>query len=269
VNRTVVLLGAVATIASAQERYELPAFETVSIKASPATYVTALMDIPPDDNIVTAFAETPIQIIAFAYDRSPKLVAGGPYWTTYDRYDIDARAPGSAVLPQYERRDMLRALLAQQFRLRFHTETRSVSAFVLVRGKSGPRMAERPADDPADSYIHLSGCFQLEGQNASIEELAKALEPIVFHRFPEDGHHLVLDKTELPGRFDFSLSFSAPELVTSGAARVLPKGPDLFHAMQQQLGLNLYKVRVRREVLVIDHIERPFLPSSFAVVKSH
>ena len=70
----------------------------------------------------------------------------------------------------------------------------------------------------------------------------------------------VLDKTGLSARYDFDLEF-APDATVFGGA--LGKGsddaqsPNLFAAMQQQLGLRLEKTRGLVSALVIDHVERP------------
>ena len=75
----------------------------------------------------------------------------------------------------------------------------------------------------------------------------------------------VVDKTGLAKLYDFSLKW-APE---PGAFGVLPPGvtlpavdpdaPNLFTAVQEQLGLKLENARGPIEVVVIDRIEKPSL----------
>ena len=60
----------------------------------------------------------------------------------------------------------------------------------------------------------------------------------------------VVDRTGLTGLFDVELTMS-----TSDDSR--DKAPDVFGAVQEQLGLRLVEARAERKVLVIDHIERP------------
>ncbi len=70
----------------------------------------------------------------------------------------------------------------------------------------------------------------------------------------------VVDKTGLAGRFDFDLEWTPDESQFSGAGlKGTPEStqPDLFTAIQQQLGLRLEATRGPIEVLVIDHVERP------------
>jgi uncharacterized protein (TIGR03435 family) len=67
------------------------------------------------------------------------------------------------------------------------------------------------------------------------------------------GRQLMIDDTGLTGRFDVDLRW-APDGVVSNAST---DGPSIFTAVQEQLGLRLQARRTARDVLVIDHIERP------------
>ena len=62
-------------------------------------------------------------------------------WTTEDRFDIEARAPGNPTKADY--RLMMQSLLADRFKLTVHYETRVVPLFELVLakpGKFGPQL---------------------------------------------------------------------------------------------------------------------------------
>ncbi len=60
--------------------------------------------------------------------------------------------------------------------------------------------------------------------------------------------------TGLKGSFNFSLEFADPR---DPRAAKDDSRPDLFGAVQEQLGLRLQASRGPVEVLVIDHVERP------------
>ena len=61
-----------------------------------------------------------------------------------------------------------------------------------------------------------------------------------------------MDRTDLDGAYDFSLEFS-----TLFDGKPASDAPDLFTAIQDQLGLKLVDTKELMDVLVIDHLERP------------
>jgi uncharacterized protein (TIGR03435 family) len=78
--------------------------------------------------------------------------------------------------------------------------------------------------------------------------------------------HPVIDKTGLTGYFKIRLVFSPedtapPRLATANppapAEARAPDAPNIFQAIQEQLGLKLVAAKGPVDVLVIDHIERP------------
>ena len=75
----------------------------------------------------------------------------------------------------------------------------------------------------------------------------------------------VVDKTGLPGIYDIRLEFAgtpfqnpAPDgAAAPGASDPVDAGPNIFSAVQQQLGLKLTKVAdVQVDVMIIDHIDQ-------------
>jgi uncharacterized protein (TIGR03435 family) len=65
---------------------------------------------------------------------------------------------------------------------------------------------------------------------------------------------VVVDKTGITGRYDFTLQWSRPDDLVNGAPS---EQPLIFTAVQEQLGLKLIPSLVASRVLVIDHVERP------------
>lgn len=65
---------------------------------------------------------------------------------------------------------------------------------------------------------------------------------------------IVVDRTGLAGAFDVSLSYANPSVVAAGGPS---DAPELFTALQEQLGLKLEATRGPVEVLVIDSAEHP------------
>ena len=75
-------------------------------------------------------------------------VSGGPDWMDTDRFDINARADGDPPLGDLVK--MVRALLADRFKLVVHNETREMPVYALVQartdGKFGPQMRRSETD---------------------------------------------------------------------------------------------------------------------------
>jgi uncharacterized protein (TIGR03435 family) len=96
-------------------------------------------------------------------------------------------------------------------------------------------------------------------RNATIEEFASVMQA-QFMDLP------VVDQTELGGtRYTFVLKFTpdAGMRPFGGAAPAVPPPaaddapPDLYAAMEQQLGLRMQKSRATVPVMVIDKIDKP------------
>jgi len=70
----------------------------------------------------------------------------------------------------------------------------------------------------------------------------------------------VIDKTGLPGKFDFDLEWAPDETQFGGEVPVASADaptPPLFVALQQQLGLKLEATRGPVEALIVDTVEPP------------
>jgi len=69
--------------------------------------------------------------------------------------------------------------------------------------------------------------------------------------FPLD--RTVINKTGLTGRYDFRLQWTPDGVATAPT----DAPPDLFTAIEEQLGLKLQAAKGPVETLVIDHVEQP------------
>jgi uncharacterized protein (TIGR03435 family) len=76
--------------------------------------------------------------------------------------------------------------------------------------------------------------------------------------------HTIVDKTGLRDKYDIHLEY-LPDQTTPGPPAVdqpdgtgdIQPGASLFEAVEEQLGLKLVPVKGTRQVIVIDHIEKP------------
>jgi uncharacterized protein (TIGR03435 family) len=94
-------------------------------------------------------------------------------------------------------------------------------------------------------------------QNATIKDFAGVMQGVVLDR-------PVVDQTGLDGRFDFTLNWTPDEFQFAGFGPNVPRPPpaadappDLYTAIQQQLGLKIEATKAPTEVIVIDHAEKP------------
>lgn len=210
-----------------------------------------------------------IDVLADAYSVNNRLISG-PSWLADSRYDIVAKIPEGVAASQVP--DMLQALLLERFQMTVHRETKMTEAYVLEVGKGGPRFdrgkgasavdpasphdkgltvalpgpnspAAGPASRPADGFHLVRNLpapelgFQAVG--VTMAELSKLLGSYV--------NGLVVDKTALQGRYDFTFQFDAgPE------GRMPPdySPPSLFPAVEH-LGLKLGFHKVPLDCLVV------------------
>lgn len=199
-------------------------------------------------------------LIAAAYDVSPQAISGGPGWVESEPYEIIAEAPGDTRPNLNRQMAMLRTLLGERFKLRFHRESKEMSMYALTVAKGGAKLKEStlapdatPEGPPPLIFVVSPPTVKLPARYASMNEFASVLQRATLER-------PVVDRTALAGRYDFDLEFAIDETIWGGA---LGKGsddagkPGLFTAIQQQLGLKLQATRGPVPVLVIDHAERP------------
>jgi uncharacterized protein (TIGR03435 family) len=228
----------------AQERPTAPAFEAASIKPNNSGDTARAFRIEPGGNL-RAINVTVRHLMWNAYGVQDFQIIGGPSWAGTDRYDIVARTAGS---PQPEElRPMLRALLAERFKLKVQQTTRELPIYVLVMAradaKPGPKLraAEGPCATGGGSGCGaFVGAGTLRSRGLTMARLAGELT----------GHvsRPVRDQTGLAGAFDLELDW-APDFQADGAS--------LFTALQEQLGLKLESRVGPVDIVVIESVERP------------
>ncbi len=217
-------------------------------------------------------ANVPLNNLASsAFQIKMDLVSGGPAWVYNKGFDISAKLlPGDdgkpVKLTEEQRETLLRALLADRFHLQAHVETKILPTYDLVVVKSGTRMKLAPPPPKADSSDAPEsskstpkrrggmtfGPGRLEVYDYPTSTLAQQLGYMV--------GKTVNDKTGLTGHYDFLLEYTPEEVLTKGsdtAGTDDETKPDLFTALQEQLGLKLVPSKGPVRTLVIDHAELP------------
>jgi uncharacterized protein (TIGR03435 family) len=241
-------------------------FEVASIKPSGPQSVRGWEGGPEtSDPLVYRYSRAELRdLIAVAFDvQSFQISSSIPL--DREAFDLIARiAPGTAK-PEF--RMMMRNLLMDRFRFRFHVETREFTAWILTVAKTGPKLGNSangafagdpsfpnlPPDRPGMIANHsISGSWELIRVRARKEPIAVLARMIR----PEPGEPVV-DRTGLTGTFDFTLAYSK-ELPNAGNgfAPEPAEAPDLVTALQQQLGLRLARGKAPFDVVVVEAIDR-------------
>jgi uncharacterized protein (TIGR03435 family) len=193
-------------------------------------------------NRVSVKGLTVATLIRAAYNLRAGQLSGEPGWSATEPFDIAASAEGALTFPQV--RQMLQALLADRFQLKFHRETKEGAAYALVIAKAGPKLAPSVAADYTTHVTAGKSEVQMAIFRASMAQLCGRLATFVGRP--------VVDRTELSGVFDLQLIFAPEDL--EGEPR---ESPSIFTALQEQLGLKLESARAPVEILVVDRLGRP------------
>lgn len=211
-------------------------------------------------------------LVGFAYaDKpGPTRVDGGPSWAKSQHYDIEAKVDDAQMadwdkLSDADRtarvRPMLRALLADRFQLKLHTEMRDTPVYALVQAKGGAKLKEVTAPAP------------LEGDGDEMQKMMRQMADHPGQPLPGGimctgrtctGHavkmssaagqigasssadRIVLDETGLTGFYDFSYTIS--------------RDADAATPMQQiedQLGLRFESRKIPIKTYIIDSAQQP------------
>jgi uncharacterized protein (TIGR03435 family) len=231
-----------------------PAFDVASIKASkpgPRGQIPQRITIEPGGQSFKATNARVKDLIVTAYDIADLQLSGGPGWIESEGFDIDAKAESSTTGKLI--RQMLQTLLADRFKLTLHREIKELSVEAVVPAKGDLRLqpAANSSDVPGIAIRAGPGrSMFVTGQNVTLQFVAKYLSGRL--------RHLVVDRTGLPGSFDFRVDI-APELDEAKVPNV-PEADSmsyLFRGLVQKLGFKLQAQKTPMEVFTVEHVERP------------
>jgi uncharacterized protein (TIGR03435 family) len=193
----------------------------------------------------------------------------------HERYSMEARAAGNPTKDQF--RLMMRALLADRFKLIIRHETRQapIVAMTLAKaGQTGPRLRAHPAEKACttvpdwqnlaydDGFPTLcGGLLPLPHGQGRVAKYGASSVNLTFiaNQLSIMGQlgRPVVDQTGMSGNFDFTLEWSPESANPSTAEAELLPGPPFKEAVAQQLGLKLVSQNGPADFLIVDHIERP------------
>jgi uncharacterized protein (TIGR03435 family) len=236
----VVLVALVAALVSAQAPG--PAFEVATIKASGADSAPMSIRRLPGGRFVTSNTPLPM-LIAWAYGVDDGRLFGVPKGLNA-AFDVVAKA-SEAEPAAGQMQLMMRALLAERFKLAVHQETRELTAYELVNDAGGPRVRVVDSSNPPDpNPFSMSAAGRLTGTRVTADMLAKVLS--------NQLGRPVKNATGFASAFDFTLQWT-PD--TTNPVPDDPPRPSLLTAVREQLGFRLVAKKTPVDVIVIDHVE--------------
>jgi len=247
-NVLATLLGLIA-IPLTQAQTARPAFEVASVRPSQR-------EVGPDyNNQITYSGDrfvgknvTLKRLVAEAWHCQMNQLSG-PAWIDRNEYDIESRVPAGTD-PQQEAL-MIRGLLSQRFHLKEHNETREMRVYELTVGKGGPKIQPVKAgatENGAGPGFHFHGNMRQLADLLAVQfSIPAASDPSMPVR--AGGRMIpVLDKTGLPGTYDFSVD-QRPE-----------PGTDAFtgwkRTLEDQFGLEIKSRKAGVPFIVVDDAEK-------------
>jgi len=230
-------------------------------------------------------------LLTTAYDVKEFQISGPAFLDT-EMFDVTATMPPETTKEQL--RVMLQNLLADRFKMTSHRETRELPMYSLTVAKGGPKMKESveepaaapTADQPPPSHPKMgpdgfpiiplpdrAGIFTIMMPTRGRFIAQKQTMADLAERLTRQLSRPVTDMTGLTARYDFILTFSSEGMSGPMGPMVPPAGavpaggpigsapdsetaPDIFAAVQAQLGLKLEAKKGPVETIVIDHIEK-------------
>jgi len=205
-------------------------------------------------------------LISFAYGIHATQIIGAPAWVAADKYDLTAQSSIAGQSSEMLWRGMLQKYLLECFKLKFHRDTQELPLYVLTVGRTGPKLTKSKEDpngipalsvtlgarNPANANLGA-----VAARNANMGDFARVMQRLVLE-WP------VADRTGIAGRYDFALNWTPDGSQFGDIRGKIPAPtdsanapPDLFTALQEQIGLKLDLIYAPSAILVIDRVEPP------------
>ncbi len=232
-----------------------PSFEVATIK--PSKPDSQGIGIRMNGRNFSSLNTTLSDLITFAYEVHARQVVGGAARLDSDKFDL-AAIPDKPGMPNDRQiKGMMKKLLADRFKLTLHHDKKELSVFTITVAKTGPKITRNESNPDGLPGLGMGGFGRVSVRNGTLADFAQLMQGRILDR-------PVVDQTWLPGRYDFTLQWTSDDSQYGGRGGQAPPPanggtapPDLFTAMQEQLGLKLEATKTPADVLVIDHVEKP------------
>lgn len=245
----------------------IPKFDVVSIKpckpgvtnggeSSPGRLRIGCALLADTDN--TCLIQVAYNRYAAGYLSSFRVIPieGGPEWIHSEAFEIGH--PDILIMQG----PMMQSVLERKVHAQNRFGRRLPKLKPFQEGNWVPAVAGRPLPQMAPGQRHCTNMVNPQGsvdiEGGSLSALAGLLGMAL--------DRPVIDKTRTTGQFEIHLVFSPddsaaprPASADPGAPTAIraPDAPDIFQAIQEQLGSKLVPATGPVDVLVIDHVEKP------------
>lgn len=264
----------ISPLLAAQE----PSFEVASVKhlasdsGAPGSNLMRGGPGTEDPGRITFTSVTVKRLLMVAYGVEVDQISG-PGWLDSERYSVDAKLKSGTTREQLK--VALQNLLVARFQIALHHEKKEFSGYELVAAKRGTRLT--PAVEGATPAHSLDGDGfpQAPPGRYAVVRTETGTSRLSFNRFSMSdlagvlgmplgglvGNRVaaatIVDKTGLTEKYDFTLEFAG----YMGPGGAFPPStdthaPNLFEALEGQLGLRLVEKKVAHDVVVVESINK-------------
>jgi uncharacterized protein (TIGR03435 family) len=230
--------------------------------------------VPVKDGSTSGFTAENVtlhSLIQNAYRIQETQLTGAPDWAKTDHFDISATMDPAIVaqmrgLDEKQRelvhQQMLQNLLADDFKLKLHQESRELPSYELTVADGGTKLTPAKSNGMIRMGLTQMGANDLRSEGTPLSLLSNLLSQRL--------GRTVTDKTGLTGNYSFSLRWTPdadeqarlratglPVALNHSPASPTSSAPPLLTAVEEQLGLKLQPTTERVPILVVDHAEQP------------
>jgi uncharacterized protein (TIGR03435 family) len=250
-----------------------PAFATITIQPvrSDDPGSARLQVLPRGDLLARAVPVFALLRYVYGLPSNPSpLLSLLPDWTLREKYDIRAQAPANAFpssLQGSEARSrmqqMIRALLADRFKLVMRVERKTMPVYALTVSGGGPKLQKSAiAENDCILDTDPEGCHNFIG-GLGHPLNAKAIDMDDIAHYIQNWTDLpVVNRTDLSGLFTVHTEGWTPMRLPPPPPNAGPSGnpfaglPTIFTVLGR-LGLELNRQEDTLPVYTVEHIERP------------
>jgi uncharacterized protein (TIGR03435 family) len=217
-----------------------------------------------------------------ALDNRSQWIKGLPGWARSDKFTVEAKTE-SPVDRKVLQGAMLASLLEDRFKLKLHRDVEDAAMYALTVARGGLKMTPERCtavtpNTPAPEQSYTDAVLKGRTPNCGTFTMVGGSIP-GSRRWVIGGQTMklfsgilsgavdrqVIDRTGIEDEYTVRLEFMPDEHTRGRAATALPgtelpppgTGPNIFAALESQLGLRLEPTKAPREFIVVDRIERP------------